>query len=275
MNTHIRKRKIMDLEALKLGLNLPGNIMKDIDKIVLERRGNDEQSYMITEDVIGYVAPRTVYQLTLDGFIPTSSPETPRIERTEVLSPPIHVQVSGTWTRSDDTNASDANIFGGFGTLELRQSVLEIPEAPSTVEAFAYYDAHLIKVGDCLELESDANLPVTLMSIGSTYVDHYLKIEEKGGGAYIEYHDRPHFHMPMDESATGHLILGRSQGDEYVFSAFKIPYGYGVYTSPYALHTDAYLVGKYLVVFSVTEDFSTVIIRTADQELVDLRVGHG
>lgn len=262
----------MDRTSSKYDSDLPKDILAGIDNIVVHRMGDDDQSYMITEDVIGYVAPGTSYQVTLGGLVPTETPAARKTKRNEQGSIPPHVRVSGTWTTADDTNAGDANILGGFGTLALDRSVLEIPEAAATVDALAYYDCHLIKLGDSIEFETDANLPVTLMNIGSTYVEHYLKLEEKGGGTYIEYHDRPHFHMPIDETASGHMILGHSRDGDFVFSGFKIPFGYAIYTSPYVLHADAYLVGNFLVIYSVTDDFSTVIMRTADRRLVDVRI---
>jgi hypothetical protein len=262
----------MDRTSSTFDRDLPEDILTEIDKIVVHRIGDDDQSYMITDDVIGYVAPGTSYRATLGGLIPTETLAAPKTKRNEQGSAPAHVRVSGTWTTADDTDAVDANILGGFGTLALDRAVLEIPEAPSTVDALAYYDAHLIKLGDSIKFETDANLPVTLMSIGSTYVEHYLKLEEKGGGTYIEYHDRPHFHMPIDETASGHMILGHSRDGDFVFSGFEIPFGYAIYTSPYVLHADAYLVGKFLVVYSVTDDFSTVIMRSTDRRLVDVRI---
>lgn len=246
--------------------------MIDIDKIIVNRIGNDAQSYMITDAVIGYVMPGNSYQVTHEGLIQTENIAAQKIRR-EVGGPaPLHVRFTGSWITSDETTPTDANIFGGLGTLAIGQSDLEIPEAPATAAALAYYDAHLVEIDDVIEFESDAVLPVTLMSIGSTYVDQYLKVEEKGGGAYLEYHDMPHFHMPIDASASGHLILGRAEDNEYILSAFKIPFGFGIYTPPNVLHADAYLVGKYLVVYAETDHFSTVIFRSPNQGLVDVRI---
>ena len=150
---------------------------------------------------------------------------------------------------------------------------LHIPAAPPSEEALAYYGARLIKVGDPLRFETDHNLPVALMDIGATYVENYLTIKEKGGGAYIEEHDRPHLHMPLEDEASGYMLLGCRDGEDYLLSAFPIPYGTALYTPPYALHADAFLVGRHLVVYSVTEHYSTVIFVSEGRELIDVRVG--
>lgn len=68
------------------------------------------------------------------------------------------------------------------------------------------------------------------------------------------------------------MIIGHSLGDEYMLSAFEIPFGYGIYTPPNLLHADAFLIGNFLVVYSVTDQFSTVIFRSRNQQLVDLGI---
>lgn len=55
------------------------------------------------------------------------------------------------------------------------------------------------------------------MNIGETYLEHYLKVPKLEGGTYIEYHDRPHFHLPLNRSASGHMILGHFKGNELMF----------------------------------------------------------
>ena len=245
----------------------------DFDDIAVNRMGKDEQSYMITDAVIGSVSPGNSYQVTHAGLIQTDKDITPGYRQRSENTVPPNVCFTGSWGTSDDTTATEANILGGFGSLHVQQSPLEIPEAPTTAATLAYYGARLIELDDVIEFESDAVLPVTLVSIGSTYVDNYLQVEEFGGGAYIEYHDRPHLHMPIEACTGGHLILGRSSNDEYRLSAFRIPFGFGIYTPPYLLHADAYLVGKFLVVYSVTPNFSTVIFRSSKQQLVDVQIG--
>jgi len=68
------------------------------------------------------------------------------------------------------------------------------------------------------------------------------------------------------------MIIGHQKDGEYRLSAYKIPFGYGIYTPPHLLHADAFLVGRYIVVYSVTENFSTVILKSKNNELVDVRI---
>ena len=110
------------------------------------------------------------------------------------------------------------------------------------------------------------------MDIGSGYVPSYLHVESLGGGSFVEYHDRPHLHMPLDEDAHGHLLLGKRGGEDYLLSAFSIPFGHAIYTPPMALHADPYLVGRYLVIYSVTENFSTVVFRNPEGRVAEAHI---
>ena len=169
-----------------------------------------------------------------------------------------------------DTNIKQANILGGNGRyiLPAGQEFLQIPIAECTAENLAFYQCRLMHLGDSVNFESDEELPVTVTTIGEEYVDGYLMNEYKGGGSYLEYHDRPHFHMPLNKDARGYLIIGRKiDGIGTVMSAFQIPYKSGIYMAPWCVHSDAYLVGRYMVIYSKTEKFSTVILRTAKNKL--------
>ena len=71
---------------------------------------------------------------------------------------------------------------------------------------------------------------------------------------------RPHFHMPRDRCAGGHIIL--RELDEYILlAAFEIPYGYALYTPGSVIHNDCFLTGKYIVVYSKTDNYSNVLLR--------------
>jgi hypothetical protein len=244
----------------------------DFDRIKVNRTGGHAQSFMITDEIVGTVEPGKKYRIGLTNLVPTDVEVSESFKQRGQGQAPANVRFRGSWITTDDGNATDSNILGGSGTLQINQTELCIPEIVATAKNLSFYGAKLVQVGDIIEFETNALLPVTLMRVGSAYVEHYLKVENKGGGAYIEYHDRPHLHVPTDKSATGCMIIGRSLGDEYILSAFKIPFGYGIYTPPNLLHADAFLVGNFLVVYSVTDHFSTVIFRSPDHQLVDLHI---
>lgn len=124
-----------------------------------------------------------------------------------------------------------------------------------------------MKIGDTIMFNSDAPLPVTIMNIGKNYAQDYLMNSEYGGGFYLEVHDRPHFHMPLNENAKGYLVLGKMISEDlYELSAFRIPFGYAIYTPGGIIHDDGFLVGDYMVIFSVTKEYKTAIVKGPDME---------
>jgi hypothetical protein len=55
-------------------------------------------------------------------------------------------------------------------------------------------------------------------------------------------------------------------------STFKIPFGFGVLMTPWAIHSDAHLTGRYMVIYSATKNFSTVILRAQSGALAQISV---
>ena len=96
--------------------------------------------------------------------------------------------------------------------------------------------------GDYFHFETKGKFPLFEMDIGENYVDGYIMGKGKGEqgrgcklalnhlhlnvspkcrkplpiastqGMYLEYHDEPHYHEPMDELAGGCYILAREVG---------------------------------------------------------------
>lgn len=254
--------------------NLPKNILLNLGKLIVNRIGNDPQADMITRDITGYFQPGKTYQVLnhaqqgdLDiefRDVCVSEPTHPSFKTspdTSVVSPPVHAVLCGNWLSEETITETDANILGGMGGLLIDNQNIEIPVIIATHESLAYYNAHLVAIGDTLRFESEENLPVTLVHVGKNYVSHYLTQNQYGGGEYIEYHDQPHFWMPRITQCSGHILLGKKEQDNFHFTGFRIPFGYGVYMSPYTLHSDAYLVGDFIVVYTISEKYSTVIVR--------------
>jgi hypothetical protein len=128
----------------------------------------------------------------------------------------------------------------------------------ATAEDLAFYGARLVKPGESFSFENDVPLPVAHMRIGAGYVDGYIRHPQRGGGIYMEYHDRPHFHLPRERECGGYLMLGKvlhSDDPKYfddspelikphytsqtfAVTGFKIPFGYAVFTGRNVLHND-------------------------------------
>jgi hypothetical protein len=261
------------MDAPRISKDLPDDIRSTIDQIVVDRCGPDPRSFMRTEGIIGHVAPDISYRIDSEQLTPVadtaiSPPPSPGNQ-----TPPPHVRLAGVWNATENVDSANANIFGGLGTLTIARSAFHIPAAPSTDSALAFYRARLLRHGDIVAFEASHNMPVTVTDYGSEYANGFLHVDGLGSGSFIEYHAPPHLHMPLDPSASGHMVLGRSEGDDYLLSAFRIPYGTALYTSANVLHADPYLVGRYLVIYSPTDEYSTVVFRSGDGAIVNPTVG--
>jgi hypothetical protein len=253
-------------------LNLPNEIRRELATLVVDRCGGTDDAFMRTECLLGHVNPGNIYRVGMD--CPTPDPGAAPTEMPTSIAPDFAV-MDGSWDFDIDYENHEANILGGNGryVLPRQQQVLEIPEVETSAAHLAFYGCRLVKVGDTLSFDANAPLPVTITTVGKNYVADYLFREEYGGGEFLEIHDRPHFHMPLEEGAGGHMLIGKTGSDgTRVISAFRIPYGSGILTTPWAIHADSHLVGRYMVVYSVAKHFSTVIIRSSNGELARIEI---
>ena len=108
------------------------------------------------------------------------------------------------------------------------------------------------------------------MEVGETYAKDYLIQEDYGHGAYLEYHDQPHFWLPVSLDCKGFIILGKETNGKFFLTGFRIPYGYAVYAPPYVIHADSYLIGEFLIVYMTASDYSTVILKQKENKLVPI-----
>lgn len=255
-------------DNLKNIRNLPPRILANLARLIVNRKGKTSAAFMLTRDIVGVVSPNQSYRFQADiSLFPViSSLQTVACQIKSTI--PRHAVFTGTWHSQEITFNANANILGGMGmfVLDDNQS-MQIPVIMATSEHLAFYNAKMLSIGDTLTVETKQDLPITEISIGQDYVNFYLAQSQEGGGEYIEYHDEPHLWAPKHANCSGHILLGKHEGGKYFFTGFRIPYGYAVYISPNVLHSDAYLVGDYLVVYTVTDVYSTVLFRDKAEQL--------
>ncbi|MFD2176616.1 hypothetical protein [Veronia pacifica] len=261
-------------DALASLRELPESLLNEIPILLVNRKGQTDDAYMRVKNITGFVEPDRNYQLGLGMFELTEN--TPEIKNVEPSSP-LRCKVVGEWKQLITANEGEqaANILGDYGRFYLSEDTdnVEIPVSKATRGALSYYGCQLVRVGEFVRFGGDSALPVTITSVGRSYVDGYLMHPNLGAGAYLEVHNRPHFHMPLDNKTKGALILGKKRADDVIeLSAFTIPLGYGVYTPPWVIHADSHLIGNYMVVFSRTEHYSTVLVRRQNNELASIRL---
>lgn len=254
--------------------HLPADIQAHIDALLVHRHGRTQAAYMDTVAIEGYVTPGEAYRVSWSGLYREDAGATLRLPP---AGEPPSVELTGRWDAAPPPgflSSKQANILPESGVLWMELSRLAVPGVRATAPGLACYGAFLVAVESVLSFQGPRHLPVTRMEIGPAYASHYLLAEEQGGGAYLEHHDTPHFHMPLTPRAAGYLILGKQAEapDGYRLTAFQIPYGYAVYTPPGVLHCDAFLVGSYRVVYTLTAQYATAFLRTRQGEVVEVEI---
>ncbi len=180
------------------------------------------------------------------------------------------VSVPGRFVKTFLSESTENNILGKNDWFLTKIHHISIPETKTTKKTLGFFGCTLIEPECPFKLSDQLELPVFEVSIGSTYVQDYLLEENFGNGFYIETHNTPHYHQPLSPESSGYLILGVFIGVKIVLSKFAIPYGYGVYMPANTLHSDAFLVGDYAVVYTKTPDYSTYLFKTPDGKIVQV-----
>lgn len=266
--------------------HLPPSLFANISRLIVDRLGIDDQAFMRTLDIVDHIVPHTPYRLTEAPDVACdvaqhSSPhfclvrQDERVTHAQDCDHPIaprHVCLDGHWDKEEYIKVTNANILGGMGTFTINhREAIDIPVIQACDHSLAFYQAELIALGETVCFDSEQTLPLLSMDIGTTYEANYLMQANHGHGAYLEYHNEPHFWMPLSPDCQGFITLGREIEGKYFLTGFKIPFGYGVYLKPYGIHSDAHLIGEYLVVYTLAKDYSTVILKNPSEGLMPFR----
>ncbi len=223
--------------------------------LFVNRKGNSINSFMKTVEFLQEILPNQFYELRENKILKTDKISNNSFSKIKTI--PDHCNLKGEWIHSNKNKKDKSNILGDIGSFIAENENLEIPIAAINHENLNYYGAKLLNSGDIFKFDTKIALPLFSMDIGQDYVKDYMMQNEHANGIFIEYHDRSHFHMPMDKYSSGYLILGKKiKSDYYHLSAFSIPYKSATYSSPYMIHNDSFLLGKYYVVYYKTDNFS-------------------
>ena len=234
--------------------------------IIVNRFGTTPTSYMKTIKIINEIEPNLNYQILLTNLILSENKIKEEIIEQKI---PLFLEIDNMWLKEVIIDNKDNNILGKFGKL-ITENSIKIPINIATSENVKYYEATLYNLYDIISFDSKKILPLTEMIIGSDYVKNYIDIEHLGGGQYLEYHNAPHFHFSVSSDNSGYYILGKIINDKIRLSAFIIPFNKAIYTPSNIIHSDANLVGKWLVVYSKTDKYSTVLLRDNNNKLIKI-----
>jgi len=235
--------------------------------IIVNRKGDIENSNMTTTNIINEIKPNIYYKITKNNLLKTSENRF-YIQKNNFRKEKLkYCSIKNNWNNNYNIKTSESNILGNSSIL-LLNSELKIPK--TDISNLYFYNAKLYKIGDIINFNTNNDLPVCYMKIGKYYINEYIM--KKSGGVYIEYHDRPHFHMPLNNKCDGYLILGKKEDDKILLSAFSIPYGYAIYIPDNVIHNDCFLIGNYMVIYSKTDNYSTVLLQNKNGKPIKVSI---
>ncbi len=155
----------------------------------------------------------------------------------------------------------DANIFDGMGALLVPDN-FKIPIVLANKENIKFYGLELIENGSSFPVVYfPAQTVLMEYDYKPNYKEDFLTQESGGGGYYVETHNFPHIHIPLSPCSKGHIIIGKKiSANQYSFSAYRIPYGYGLYTPPGTIHGDGTLIGKYAITVASSKEKANTVL---------------
>ena len=268
------------------GMKSDLDVLKDhlFQSLRVDRRCSGvPESHMTTHRITHVLTQDQIYRFVAHQGIMPLSPEAViqekvRLWGSSVQEPPLgldYVDITASWDSEPQGEADESNILGGYGELKLAidDTLIRVPVVQASEERLSYYKAHLLESGDLFRFETQSQFPLFEMSVGRNYVPAFIMT---GKGLYLEYHNEPHYHEPMDPDAGGVYLLARIikdelKGQEFVrISGFKIPFGTAVYSEPWAIHDDATTLGNWRVGYMNAQVFSTALIRNQAHERVGI-----
>ena len=241
--------------------------------IIVNRLGNSTNSYMKTVKILKTIKPNINYKILVNNLIEVEEVKSFKQSLSYNKNiEPKYIEIEGEWILENKENniLNNANILGNFGKL-ITDSNIKIPINIASHDNVQFYNAKLYNLYDLIQFDFEEDLPLTQMLIGDEYVKNYIDVKNLGGGQYLEYHNNPHFHSPISSNNSGYYILGKKDNKKIKLSAFIIPFQKAIYTPGNIIHSDANLVGNWLVVYSKTKHYSSVLIQDKKNNLTKIQ----
>jgi len=198
------------------------------NNLIIDRCGDFKKSNMTTIDIINEIKPHYYYKILKNSLLETDNNKEYIQGKKNNNENIKYIIIDNTWNKNMKTNTKISNILGNSGILKISNKYLDIfnnlciPE--TNILNLKWYNCKLYTIGDIIKINTNTILPLFKVQIGENYVKHYIM--KKAGGVYLEYHNRPHFYMPLNKYTSGYLIIGKFLDNKIALSAFKIPYGY-------------------------------------------------
>lgn len=167
---------------------------------------------------------------------------------------------------SDEQHAIGESLFPtAAGLLVIQQESVELPDFDARQFDLSPFKARLVKndipfsMIDTAVSHKDSLCPISYL-----FEDEYAEEQvKKGGGLFLETHDFCQTMTPLDEVATGIVVLGRwinDDSDAMMLIGVRIPYGYTLIIDSGCIHGDTPLKGMYMMAMTSNH----VTMQTAD-----------
>lgn len=239
--------------------------MKDAKKIPVNFPLNRERSILLQSDVISRYSVGEKPELVLEtksGMAYIERGESAwrlSFDKSVCITPddsPERVVVDAFWYSAQQAQdagirivaGSNANVFAGLGAILVPEG-FKIPAVMATPENVKFYGISLLKKGESFTLSSsEYDMALVEYEYKKNYRDDFLTQTEGGGGFFVERHNFPHLHVPLDEGCGGYIIIGKQMSDTvFAFTAFQIPHEHGFYIPANTIHGDGTLVGNHAI----------------------------
>lgn len=240
--------------------------------LFINRLGLLPTSYMITKSLISIFPVNSI--ITLDNNeikLSNKSDIISKIPKQVYSNTPPYCIVDGIfYNNKQSVNELDNNILGNNSIFMTHIKNIQIPVVSNIDEHLDFYGCKCLNNNDAIKLDNIFEMPFFNMSIGKDYKSDYLLIKELGGGFYIEKHNTPHLHQPVNIDASGYIVLAKRINNSFILSKFKIPYKSALYIPPNTYHNDSLLLGEYNVAYTKTNDYITYLFRNYDDTIVNV-----
>jgi len=250
-----------------------------IPQLMIHRKGETENAFMKTNHCIAIIPPyssRMLFNTTLLVVNCDNDNENYNNDiSSENITIPPQCCIPIIETELNSKNNVDNNILGSNRVLYTKKKIeqISIPIAECNSTNLSYYGAKFItQENPYFTLDNNSPMPLFNMTIGCDYVKDYLLQPGLGDGFYMEKHNTPHIHIPVDTSSSGYYILGAIIDNNLYATAFQIPANCAIYTPPNIYHCDAALVGNWNVMYACASQYITYIIHNNDNTIPTLKL---
>jgi hypothetical protein len=244
----------------------------DYKELFVKRLGTNTESYMITTDLITVFPINSNLILDKNNIISTKITNYTTLPK--MLSPeiPNFTTVEGIFhiNRNINNEILQNNILGNNSIFYSKVNNIQIPIIKFTNELLDFFGCRVINEGDVFQLHNKIEMPLFRIKIGINYKNDYLLKEKLGDGFYIETHNTPHIHQPVNMDSHGYVVLAKKVENILLLSKVRIPFGKAIYIPSNIYHNDSLLIGEYNVLYTKSDNYQTYLFKNYDNTIINI-----